>query len=170
MSEGYDVRLASALKEEGYDYTGMARLIKAGELIRVRHGAYAMTPADDALMGHRRLIVATLPRCGDVCLSHASAAVLLCLPTWTADLDRVHAIKWRGGHGRRGRNLPIHTAALDGDEIVRIGGVPVTSLARTVVDCASTYPYEKAVPIGDAALRAGLLREELERALRRARN
>jgi hypothetical protein len=170
VSEGYDVQLASALKDEGYEYTGMTRLLKAGELIRVRHGAYAMTPADDALMEHRRLIVATLPRCGDVCLSHASAAVLHCLRAWAADLDRVHAIKWRGGHGRRGRNLHIHTAALDGEEIVPIGGVPVTCLARTVVDCASTYPYERAVPIGDAALRAGLLREELERALQRARN
>jgi hypothetical protein len=89
VSEGYDVRLASALKEEGYDYTGMARLIKVGELIRVRHGAYAVTPADDALTEHRRLIVATLPRCGDVCLSHASAAVLHSLPTWAADLEVV---------------------------------------------------------------------------------
>src|SRR5829696_3383231 len=131
----------------------MTGLTKAGELIRVRHGAYAMTPADDAFMEHRRLIVATLPRCGDISLSHASAAVLHCLPTWAADLDHVHAIKWRGGHGRRGRNLHIHAAALDGDEIVRIGAVPVTCLARTVVDCARTYPYEKAVPIGDAALR-----------------
>jgi hypothetical protein len=105
MSEGHDVRLASALKEEGYDYAGMARLIKAGELIRVRHGAYAITPADDALIEHRRLIAGTLPRCGDVCLSHASAAVLHCLPTWAADLDRVHATTWGGGHGRRGRTL-----------------------------------------------------------------
>ena len=129
-----------------------------------------MTQADDALTEHRRLIVATVPRCGDICLSHASAAVLHRLPTWAADLDRVHAIKGGGGHGRRGRNLHIHAAPLDGDEIVRIGGLPVTCLARTVVDCARTYPYEKAVPIGDAALRAGLLREELERALQRARS
>jgi len=121
VSEGYDVRLASALKEEGYDYTGMARLIKAGELIRVRHGAYAVNPADDALTEHRRLIVGTLPRCGDVCVSHASAAVLHCLPTWAADLDRLHATKRGGGHGRRGRNLHVHAASLDGDEVVRIG-------------------------------------------------
>jgi hypothetical protein len=170
VSEGYDVRLASALKEEGYDYTRMTRLIRAGELIRIRHGAYAATAADDALMEHRRLIAATLPRCGDVCLSHASAAVLHCLPTWAADLDRVHATKWGGGHGRRGRTLHLHASALDADEVVGIGGLPVTCLARTVVDCARTYPYDKAVPIGDAALRAGLPQEELERGLQRARN
>ena len=170
MAESYGVRLASELKEEGYDYTGMTRLTKAGELIRVRHGAYAVSPADDALMEHRRLIAATLPRCGDVCLSHASAALLHRLPMWTADLDRVHATKWTGGHGRCGRTLHLHAAALDADETVRIGGVLVTCLARTVVDCARTYPFEKAVPIGDAALRAGLPQEELERSLERARS
>jgi hypothetical protein len=164
------VRLARALILEGYAYNGMTRLLKAGELIRVRHGAYAVSPAEDALIEHRRLIVATLPRCRDVCLSHVSAALLHGLPTWAADLDRVHATKSGGGHGRRGRALHLHASSLDADEVIHIGGVPLTSLARTVVDCARTYPYGKAVPIGDAALRAGLRPEELERGLQRARN
>ena len=169
VSVGDDVRLAGALRSEGYPYDGMSRLVRAGELIRVRHGAYAVTPADDALIEHRRLIAATLPRCGDVCLSHASAALMHGLPSWATDLVRVHATKWGGGHGRRGRVLHLHATPLDAAETIELNGLTVTSLARTVVDCARTYSYEKAVAVGDAALGAGLPLKELVDSLEGAR-
>ena len=46
----------------------------------------------------------------------------------------------------------VHTAALDPSEIVVIGGVPVTSLARTVADLARMLPFEQAVVIADSAM------------------
>jgi len=58
---------------------------------------------------------------------------------------------------------------LEADEIVELDDLPVTSLARTAVDCARMYPYDKAVAIGDAALRAGLPPKELAKSLERAR-
>jgi len=41
MDDG--VRLASALRREGKAYDGLARMVKAGELVKVRHGR---TPAN----------------------------------------------------------------------------------------------------------------------------
>ena len=93
MDDG--VRLASVLRREGNAYDGLARMVKAGELVKVRHGAYASEQPDDSIAAHRQLIAATLPRCGDVCLSHASAAVLHGLPSWAADLGRVQVTKSR---------------------------------------------------------------------------
>ncbi len=165
-----DVRLASALRREGHAYDGLARMVKAGELVKVRHGAYATEQPDGFVAAHRQLIAATLPRCGDVCLSHASAALFHGLPSWSADLGRVQVTKSRTSGGRRSKALHVHVAPLRLDEVVTIDGLPVTSLARTAADCLRGYAYEKAVAIGDAALRAGMSRHELAESVEQARN
>jgi len=164
------VRLASALRREGKAYDGLARMVKAGELVKVRHGAYASEQPEDSIAAHRQLIAATLPRCGDVCLSHASAAVLHGLPSWATDLGRVQVTKSRASGGRRSKALHVHVAPLRPDEVVTIDGLPATSLARTTADCLRAYAYDKAVAIGDAALRAGLSRHELVESVEQARN
>ncbi len=82
----------------------------------------------------------------------------------------MHVTKAGGGHGRRGRVLHLHAAPLEADEIITLDSLPVTCLARTVVDCARMFSYDKAVAIGDAALRAGLPPAELDRSLERGRN
>ena len=70
--------------------------------------------------------------------SHVTAAVLHGLPTWGLPLDRVHATRSRRGGGRRSRAVALHSAALGSDEIDTAGGLPVTCLARTVVEVART--------------------------------
>jgi hypothetical protein len=60
----HDVRLAGALRLEGYPYDGLSRMVKAGEFVRVRHGAYAAGQPEDSVAAHRRLIAATLPVVG----------------------------------------------------------------------------------------------------------
>jgi len=50
-------------------------------------------------------------------------------------------------------------------EIVLIDNLPVTSLARTVLDLARTLPMSQAVAAGDRALALGLTRAELEAGL-----
>jgi hypothetical protein len=50
----------------------------------------------------------------------------------------------------------VHAARLDDGDVVHLAdGTPVTSPARTVVDVARTAPFEVAVSVADAALRAG---------------
>lgn len=53
--------------------------------------------------------------------------------------------------------------------MVIVDGTLVTSLARTVLDLACALSMQKAVPIGDAALRMGLDQSELDDALERGR-
>jgi hypothetical protein len=47
----------------------------------------------------------------------------------------------------------MHAAPLDPQEIALVDGLPVTSLARTMVDIARTVPFEQSIVVADAALR-----------------
>ena len=157
-----DPQLAASLHREGFSYAELARLAESGQLIRVRRGAYAHQAATDPVEVHRQLVGGTLPQLlGDAVVSHVSAAALHRLPVWPEDLERVHVVRARTGGGRRGRFVHVHPAPLQGDDVVDLEGVPVTSLARTVADCGRTLRVERAVAIGDAALRQGLSRADV---------
>jgi hypothetical protein len=102
------------------------------------------------------VIEATWPLLGGgAVLSHVSAAVLHGLPVWTDRLTHVQVTR-TDGRGKRRGNIHLHVAPLLDDEVVEIAGLPVTNLARTVVDLARALPLGQAVAAGDAALRAGL--------------
>lgn len=98
-------------------------------------------------------------------MSHQSAAVLHGLPMWPDLLDRVHVIRPRAGGGRRGRLVHVHPAPLGDGDVVEMNGMPMTSLARTVADCARTLSNTGGVGVGDAALRAGLAPGQLAQQL-----
>jgi hypothetical protein len=100
--------------------------------------------------------------------SHASAAVLHGLPTWGMRLDRVHVTRARRNGGRTGERVHVHTAPLPPDDLDNAGEIPVTSVARTVVDLARTLPFEAAVAVADAALHALITEPERLAALQAA--
>jgi hypothetical protein len=100
-------------------------------------------------------------------LSHGSAAVLHGLPVWQPAVDRVHLTRSRPGGGKRRTLIDIHTSTLAQDEVITLGGIPVTSLARTVADLGRVLPFEQAVAAADRALRLGLARSDLDAALGR---
>jgi hypothetical protein len=85
-------------------------------------------------------------------VSHISAAVLHGLRIWGVRLDRVHVTRRRRTGGRRETLAHVHSAALDPAEIVVVGGLPVTSLPRTVADLGRMLSFEKAVVFADSAL------------------
>jgi hypothetical protein len=105
----------------------------------------------------------------DAVVSHLSAAVLHGLPVWTDALAHVQITRPGVGAGKRRGYLHLHIAALDPAEVTQLGGIAVTSLARTVADLGRTVPFEQAVTAGDAALRAGLAPANLTAALNCAR-
>ncbi|MCW2721515.1 MAG: hypothetical protein JWR81_5337 [Pseudonocardia sp.] len=138
------------------------RQLRASEsLTTLRPGAYL--PADDPRLEdvfarHVLLVRATVRKVApDAVASHASAAVLHGLPLWRTALDRVHVTKDRRSGGRRTSLLHVHVAALDGDEIVEVDGVAVTSVARTVADLARSESFEQALVPADAALHRHLV-------------
>lgn len=98
-----DVRLARELIKQGYAPAEITRLARAGELKRIRRGAYVVPVNEsDTRVGHRQLIDATLGQLdrGGV-ISHVSAAVLHGLPVWNDDLERVHLTRSGPGGGNR---------------------------------------------------------------------
>ena len=160
------VTLSRDLRMAGFDQAELRRLTRAGDLVRVRRGAYAEAAARDSEGRHRQLIAATLPALSrEACVSHQSAAVLHGLPMWPDLLDHVHVIRSRAGGGRRGTLVHVHPAPLNDADVVELDGMAVTSLARTVADCARTLSFTRGVGVGDAALRAGLTPGELVRQL-----
>jgi hypothetical protein len=164
--------LRPRLRAAGMSEGELRRLRRRGELTPLVPGAY-VTP-DDMRLGrpearHALLVAAAVPRvAADAVVSHASAAVMWGLPTWNTGLDRVHVTRPRRSGGLRTGRLHGHTAPLDPDEIRSVGGVAVTSAARTLADIARTERFEQAVVIVDAALHRHLVtRDDLLTALER---
>lgn len=157
--------LRSSLIAAGYDDGELRRLRRSGELETVRRGAYVSAAdrrIEDELVRHRLLIMASLGSLArGAVVSHCSAAVLLGLPVWSIPLNRVHVTRPQRTGGRLGGTVHLHTAPLPGEDVVELGGIAVTSPARTVVDLARSVPFDAAVVAADGAVRAGLMPETL---------
>src|SRR6476620_8885866 len=96
----------SQLYDQGLAKYDLARLVRAGELERIRRGAYAMPLPDNTFDAdrHRRQIVAALDQLDPAAVvSHGSAAVLHGLPCVSMSLRRVHITKPRPSGGQRRR-------------------------------------------------------------------
>jgi Protein of unknown function (DUF559) len=59
------------------------------------------------------------------------------------------------GSRASGKDLKIHAATLSPGHVTKHYGLPVTSVARTVVDLARTLPFQQGVVVADSALHAG---------------
>jgi len=166
------VQLARDLGAQGWTPEDLRRLTRSGELERVRRGAYAEPPPAplDPAAVHRQLIAATLPQlAAGAVLSHTSAALLWGLPVWSDQLARVQVTRDRPGGGQRRRHVQVHGLPLTPAEVTSVGKLPVTSLARTVLDLGCQLSLTRSVGIGDAALRLGLEPDELEELILRGR-
>jgi hypothetical protein len=160
-----DIVLTRTLRNQGFDDRELRRMRRDGTLVPVRRGAYVRDrPAERSRdEEHRELILATVLQLHDAAvISHGSAAVLHGLPTWPKAIDRVHVTRNRNSGGNRRGVVQVHATPLTKGDITTIDGVPVTSLARTVLDLCRTLPIEQAVAAGDRALTFGLVREVLE--------
>ena len=165
------VRLSRDLAEQGYSYAEMARMTREASLVRVRRGAYvaASDQALDPRVAHLQLLEATVgQRLADAVVSHASAAVLHNLPIGYDQLGRIHLTRDQDGGGKTRRYVHVHGMPLSDHDVVEVGGFRVTNLARTVLDLSCTMRPLHAVPLGDAALRAGLSTDELAQKLAEA--
>jgi hypothetical protein len=167
---GPGLLLRPGLLAAGVTDDEMRRLLRRGELATVAPGAY-LDPADARLrrpeQRHALQVAVAVPRiAADAVVSHQSAAVLYGLSVWNLTLSRVHVTRSRRSGGLRTGRLHVHTAPLEPDEIGMVGGIAVTSVARTLVDLARTVAFEEAVTVLDAALHNHLAtRDELLRTL-----
>ncbi len=157
-----DVVLTRDLRTELHHPSEIAALARSGQLSQLRRGGWSRRPVEDAEVRHRQLIEATVPQITtDAVLSHASAGLLHGLPLLASRLDQVHWTRTRHNGGRSHRQIHVYAAPLGPPEITAIDGLPVTSLARTVVDLARHLPLAEGVMAADAAVRSGLDRQLL---------
>lgn len=140
---------------------GGGRLRTRAGLERVRRGAYvARLPSQGPARDRRALALARI-RAVHAQLrvakwfSHESAALL-----WGCDTvglsGLVHVTQATRPRSRGDDPVVRHHTDLPAHERAEVGGLPVTSLARTVVDCACSLPADRALVIADSALRLGL--------------
>lgn len=101
-------------------------------------------------------------------VSHLSAVVLHGLPVATNYLGPVQVTRPSIRGGKKRRSVHAHVAALGDEDVVTIGGIATTSLARTVADLGRSQPFRFAVMAGDGARRSGLSSESFQLAVDRA--
>ena len=109
----------------------LSRYVANGKLERVQHGVYRLTPFPRVL--HEDLFVAWLAVGPDAVISHDSALAVYelsdALPT------QIHLTVPRTSSRRR-LSYRLHTNRIAPAEITHYGGLPITTVARTLADVA----------------------------------
>jgi len=160
-------RLAGIVTTAELLASGMPRwrlrsLVRSGALVHVRPGVYARAvllarlthepTGEHALRAAASLL--TLP--GAVASHHTAARIhgfdLLGRPP-----ARVAVTRPPGAGGSRSARagVIVHNAVLPADQVIAWRGIPVTSVARTVVDLARACPFPAGVVAADSALHSG---------------
>jgi hypothetical protein len=126
------------LRAWGEDDRSISRRIRAGELVRVRYGAY-VDATDWARLGEEgRFVVrgrAVLRASAtSLVLSHTSALAEHGAPVWGLDLGVVHTTRTDGRPGRSAADIRQHEGRLVPTDVVLTNGALVTSPARAALE------------------------------------
>jgi hypothetical protein len=153
----------------------LRQLVRTGDLVALRRGVYARADSlassagDPARMHAFRVAAALLPGGALASASHESAAILHGLdllerpPESLVTLTRPPYVR---GSRASGNDLKVHAATLSPGHVTKRYGLPVTSVARTVVDLARALPFQHGVVVADSALHARkTTHDELDRVL-----
>lgn len=154
------VASARAWLASGLSRDGLARLVSAGDLVRVRYGTYAKASvvaaaAADPVLAHALDVAGAIARQPRAIASHQSAATLRGLDLLSG--RSAHAVcvtvppGARAGSYRQA-NVTRHSAALPEAHVTTLFGVPTTTAARTTVDIARSGTFMAGVVTADSAL------------------
>lgn len=124
----------SQLSDVGLSEDAIKHRVACGRLTIIDQGVFAVAP----VLEHDpwgRWMTATLTHPGSV-LSHLSAAVAWEILSWESGLITVT----RPGSGgpRRHGSIRVHRSALLDGDVTRLREVPITNVARTLVDISAT--------------------------------
>lgn len=152
--------LRRELLEGGQSDRSLAQLIRAGELTRVRRGAYTDGDTHEAANDaerHALLARAVAEQAQtEVVLSHISALPFHEAPTWGMPLDVVHVTRPDGRAGRAEAGVRQHHGRiLEGDVVMR-HGLQVTSATRTALDVTKCLGVESSLVVVNYLLHRGL--------------
>ncbi|MBM7821437.1 very-short-patch-repair endonuclease [Cellulosimicrobium cellulans] len=152
--------------------------LDAGTAFRLRRGAYLLGADPSRSLpparAEHRLATARIQAVarqldGRFCLYGPTAALVWGLPLWRAPAH-VHVVqRYVPGRGAAS-DLVRHRVTVAPDELTEVSGLPVTTLERTVLDCARALPAREGLVVADAALRRGADPEDLRHRSREARS
>jgi hypothetical protein len=161
--------------EAGLTDKAIRHAVAAGDLVRIRHGAYASRADWSAIdVRERHLLVCRAvlrSHKGPGVLSHHSAALAHGLDLWDVPLDLVHLTRRDTTSARQVSDVRYHEGSLAAGDEVTVEGLPVVPLARAALESACLLDLERALVVVDSALRSGhLSRPELDAAYERMRH
>lgn len=136
--------------------------VRHGELVRLTRGAYAVPSElrDERELALARAVGVHARLTSPHVLSHATAALLWDLPLWRTPTT-THVRQDGRRSGRSDPTVSRHVGLPPDDRRAERHGLPVTDLPATVADCLRTMPALHGLVVLDAALRSGLVAEEL---------
>jgi hypothetical protein len=149
------------LNDLGISDTSIRALRRDGQLVRIRHGTYAVAARWQLLSPAERLRVRTfsvLDKLGPgIAASHHSASVAHGFDLWGDGIDAdVHITHLDGRPGRHEAGVVHHHGRLDpATELVTVEGRLVTAPMRAVFESASIATIESGMVLASSALRGG---------------
>jgi hypothetical protein len=140
----------------GFDDKAIRRMCAGGRWKRVRQGCYCFvdvwktyTPEERHLALAKAVLRATL---GPVALSHTTALLAHGIAVWGADLTRVHVTRLDRGAARIERDVVHHVGVCPESDVTEVGGLPVVTAARAVIEAATILSQQSALVSADSSL------------------
>ncbi len=142
------------------------RAIRAGVLVQLGVGVAvgARRMSSDAVAEHVEQIRAAQLRMRRLAAaSHGSAALLYGLARLGRPAGRVRLTcdRDRGRYRRLDLDARLHVAGLPPEHLTMVRDIPVTTVARTVIDLSRVVSFRSGVVLADSALRAGTTGQQL---------
>lgn len=134
----------------------LSREVARGRFVSPIRGAFADKTTWESLSAierHLRCMRTLSNRHPNWVFAGFSAALVHGLSVSYSNLKEVQVASFT--HATHAPSRGIRRLVIDGDEPVTIGGIQVTSLARTVYDCLRLTDFRRGLALADSALRVG---------------
>jgi predicted transcriptional regulator of viral defense system len=165
------------LRADGVSTRQLCAQVAAGELVQIGRGYYAKPELIEGLMrlefgSHflaAYMVIGALAR-GAVA-SHRTAAHIHGLDLLTEPGSTVTVTRSPDNPGRSAKSgVHLHVSRLPPGHVMQRFGLPITTVARTVLDLARSTPFREGVVVADSALHQHLTsRTELQAVLAESR-
>jgi hypothetical protein len=160
LADQYGVLLRRDAVANGVDDNALARLRRAGHIVRIRQGVYVLADqwrqASDADR-HLMLVQGVMALYDDrVAASHVSACLKQGGPSWGLPLARAHITNLFGLGDRRQARVVHHRGQCRVGDVTRLDDHWITAPPRTALDTASILDRDPAVCVLDDFVHRGL--------------
>lgn len=160
----HGVFLRREAEDVGYHDVQIAKAVRVGHWVRVRHGAYTFgdtwSQLDDVRRYQLRCRAAYRTAKTEVVLSHAAALPFLDVPMWGIDRSVVHLTRRDGRTGRNEAGVHQHAGRFVDGDIVEIDGLPVCGPTRAALEVTTMTSIEPGLCVVDHVLNRGLTTPE----------